>query len=1011
MRWLAKAGFDPRAVLLAFGLAIAAAAPLFTTSALRRDLYFFDVTVTSDTAGFTRFSWDSGTGFREEDSSVQPLHITPRPVVYRFMMPPGTFRGFRLQPSGQAGHLTLANARIVDHRGHVIRTFSAAEFAPGAGFDGLTREDARLAFAVQAGAVPPALDLTASPPLLVPLTFAMQCRAALPFGLAVLAAGLALSHIGLLARLRTLLAPAGHWLRQRPCLAIALAATSAVAIQAHPVIFFGRSFVSPNNGSPMLYSAQPTLPRATQAEFADTMGSDVGALMFQHLYYPMAERDALLRDGEWPLWNRFNLGGEPLLGQGQAMVADPFNLLTILADGAAWAWDVRFLLARELLALGLGLAAWMLWRHLPSAVLVAVGAGFLGFFTFRLNHPANFSVGYAPWILVCWIGLAQASEARREAGWLGGLLLANWIEFTSGTVKEAWMILASLDLAGVLFLWLLPAAAEGARRRRFLLALAAGGIFVLLAAPLWVTFFSALRHSMTGYDTPQAQTLSPVRFIGIFDDIFYRQQTPAEWVVAPALNVLFLLGFLAWCTCPSSWRGNRPALALALAALGPLALAFGLVPTALILRTPLLGNIWHLGNTFSCPLLILFALLAGGGFRTACLRATLPGWRRDAWAALGLAAVLLGAFFLSVRGQRTGFFFHGYLVALVLGGVALTLGLRWTARTGSPNPLVVALLLGLPVLLWRHGQYLQSSFNHYAFSPGERADFHAPSPAVAALEAGSGSDPFRVIGLQTNLFPTYNVALRWESLYGVDALRNRYYLDLAGAFGLTRVGKWDEGTPEESVAALLPAHDLLNVTRYLADHHGGPHPLPGLQPLAQLDLDVYASPTAWPRAFFTDRLGSYAQVADFVGLVRGGDGRPFAAVQNGEANTPALPTSPTGRVVRPARDYHLTANTTSFVIDAPGPGIAVLTEAFYPGDFRVTVDGEPATYFRVNHAFRGVAIDGAGRHEIRFSYWPEYFTAALLLGAVGLLALVGGGAWLWFQAPKPSRLTTAATPG
>ena len=80
--------------------------------------------------------------------------------------------------------------------------------------------------------------------------------------------------------------------------------------------------------------------------------------------------------------------------------------------------------------------------------------------------------------------------------------------------------------------------------------------------------------------------------------------------MAPALNVLFLLGFLAWCTCPSSWRGNRAALALALAALGPLALAFGLVPTALILRTPLLGNIWHLGNTFSCPLLILFALLA-----------------------------------------------------------------------------------------------------------------------------------------------------------------------------------------------------------------------------------------------------------------------------------------------------------------------------------------------------------------------------------------------------------------
>jgi hypothetical protein len=335
----------------------------------------------------------------------------------------------------------------------------------------------------------------------------MRLRAALPLGLSVFLAGLGLSHAGLLARLGQLLAPAGRWFRLRPRTAIALAATVAVAIQAHPVIFFGRSFVSPNNGSLMLYGTHPTLPRATQAEFADTMGSDVGAMMFQHLYYPMAERDALLGHGEWPLWNRFNLGGEPLLGQGQSMAADPFNLLTILADGAGWAWDVRFLIARELLALGLGLATWMLWRHLPSALLVAVGAGFLGFFTFRINHPANFSVGYAPWILIAWIGLAQAVEARREAGWLGGLLLAHWLEFASGTIKEAWMLLACLDLAGGLLLWLLPAAQAGARRRRVRLALAAGGVFVLLSAPLWATFFSALRHSITAYDTPGVQTL------------------------------------------------------------------------------------------------------------------------------------------------------------------------------------------------------------------------------------------------------------------------------------------------------------------------------------------------------------------------------------------------------------------------------------------------------------------------------------------------------------------------
>jgi hypothetical protein len=395
-------------------------------------------------------------------------------------------------------------------------------------------------------------------------------------------------------------------------------------------------------------------------------------------------------------------------------------------------------------------------------------------------------------------------------------------------------------------------------------------------------------------------------------------------------------------------------------------------------------------------------VLAGAGFREAWVRAARHGWWHVAVAAFGLGALLLGAFLCSTSGHPTSRFFHGYVVALALGGISLALGLRWTLLTGSSHPLAVALLLGLPVLLWRHGQYLQSSLNHYAFSPGQRADFHAPSPVMAALAETGGADPFRVVGLKTNLFPTYNVALRRESLYGVDALRNGSYLELAAALHLTRVWMWGEGTPEESVAELLPAHDLLNVTRYLTDHREKPRALLGLEPLVQRDLDAYASPTAWPRAFFTDRLTTYVQASDFAALVRGGDGRPFAAVQAGTANVPALPATLAGRTVRPARDYRLTANTTAFTIDAPGPGVAVLTEAFYPDDFRVTVDGQPASYFRANHAFRGIAIADAGRHEIRFAYWPEYFTAALVLAAMGALALLAGGGWLWRQAGKKS---------
>ncbi|MES1167374.1 MAG: hypothetical protein ABUL68_05165, partial [Pseudomonadota bacterium] len=425
---------------------------------------------------------------------------------------------------------------------------------------------------------------------------------------------------------------------------------------------------------------------------------------------------------------------------------------------------------------------------------------------------------------------------------------------------------------------------------------------------------------------------------------------------------------------------------------------------ALLLRTPFLGNIWHVGNTFSCPLLVLLPVLAGCGFHTAIAGAGKPGWWWRFAAAALLAAVLAMGFFFSSRGQPKSPFFQGYAAALGVAVVALALGLRWTARTGELSALRVALILGLPVLLWRHGQYLRSTFSHYAFVPGQRVTLRSASPAVALVNQQPTPAPVRVIGLQNNLFPVYNVALLWEGLYGVDAVRSGYYTNVADAFHLGRVGSWSDGTPEESAPALRPAHDLLGVKYYLTDHHQPAHEIPGLQLVGQRDLDVYVSQTAWPRAFYTDRLAVYPQDREFAALTLAGDGRPFAAVQDDEKYVPALPSNLAGRTVRAATGYHLTSNTTTFVIDAPGAGIAVLMETFYPEDFEVAMDGRPVSYFRVDHAFKGVAIDRAGRHEITFAYRPQHFTLSLVLAGSGAVLLVGGAFWLWRAGGKKSSI-------
>ena len=994
---------DRRAAALAFVLAVAAALPFMTTSVVRRDYYLFNVTLTSTSPGSTQLFWDLGGGYVENNSSRQPLKIEPKPVIYRYMMPMGDIKALRLDPIDGVGTFILSHAEIVNYRNQVVYSFRPADFKAFSQIARLEVQGDTLVVQTAPDARDPILEIALPQPLHLASDPLIRLKLGLPVAGPVFLLGLLLGAPAAASRLTRLVAPAGAWLRARPRRAIGLVAVAAVVVQCHPVLFQGRSFASPNNGSYMLYGSWPTLPGAADYVSTNTMASDSGALLFNHIYYPMIQRDALLKHGEPPLWNRNSLCGEPLLGQGQSMFGDPFNFLTILTDSAAWSWDVRFLIARWLFSAGLGFIVWHLTRHLVSSLVVTVAGAFVAFYTFCIVHPTNFSVCYSTLILWAWAGLIAADTRRREAGWLLALVAGNWLVMTSGTLKEAFMLIAGLNFAGVLLLFLRPETV-GRRARIFALACAAGAGFTLLAAPGWMSFLVAWKHSVTGYDSPGAVPLPLAQVIGFFDDMFYRQTVVDEIVVAPALNFVFLLGALWWLVSPRLWRSDRTGLALLLALVPPLAFAFGLVPAAVVMKIPFVGNIIHTGTTFSCVLLVIAAVFAGCGLRDALERRSDAGWDRQLAGVFVALTGLLAAYFLATRGGAKSPFFTGYAPALVLGVVALPLGLRWAAQTSRPGVLWVALVLGGPLLLWRHCQFSESFFNAYAFVPGLRTDLHAPSAGAQFLDA-QRREPGRVAGWGNTLFPSYNTALRWESLYGVDAVRNPFYQELAIEFGMRRVWVWDWFTKAEEAPDLLPGHDLMNVTHYVADHKEPAVAFAGLNLLKQLDLDVYESPTAWPRAFFTDRLGTYTTPLDFAKQVRGGDRRPFAAIQTGQTDAPKLPADHATRTVRPATNYLLTSNDTSFVIDAPGPGIAVLAEAYYAEDFQVTVDGKPAPYFRVNHSFKGVAIASAGRHEITFAYWPQYFTLALRMSAAGLLLLLAGFTWLWRRAPAPLAAT------
>src|SRR4051812_38424339 len=115
---------DFRSVLLVVILSVAGALPFGATVPESRDFYFFDVTLTSSASGMIQLFWDNGGGMTEQESSAQPLKVEPKPVMYRFMVPTGSLRAFRLKPIDRPGTLTFSKPRVASRAGKVIRTFT-----------------------------------------------------------------------------------------------------------------------------------------------------------------------------------------------------------------------------------------------------------------------------------------------------------------------------------------------------------------------------------------------------------------------------------------------------------------------------------------------------------------------------------------------------------------------------------------------------------------------------------------------------------------------------------------------------------------------------------------------------------------------------------------------------------------------------------------------------------------------------------------------------------------------
>lgn len=946
------------------------------------------IRMTSSTAGILQVFLDTGGGYTGDNMAVLPTYVSEDAHEYRIPLKVGGYASVRIDPGVGPGTFTVERVAVVDGIGRDVVTIPLADLTPAYHLRVVERTADKVVFECPVDAYDPQIIYAPPTPMwLLPDTRTPDVFARW-FGLYV-AVGFVLIWIAQLAVGRV--APGvsrafeaiGRGASANPQVAVLIAALIATSVAMYPVLFAGRSLVSPNNGGvAMLFDRAPFTAASADLEIENVRGVDVGAMLWAFVPYSTVQRQAVA-SGEWPLWNRYAGPGQSLWGQGQSFFLDPLHWITLINPDPTAGWDLKFAAHRLVLACGVGVAALTLTGAWLPAAIAASTVPFAGIFAFRLNHPASFVMTYAPWVLVGWLLLARATTNGRRAAASVLLALASALVLFASPPKEAVVMLLVIELTGLLALILQVGVA---RRivRPLGFALLAGTVTALLTMPHWLLFLDTLRASKTFYDTPGVVFAGPGYALSMI------LGSLAEGMPVPSLNTFSMALIVAALLSPTRLVRHRGALACLLGAAGAIAIASGVISGPWLATVPLIGNIIQINITFLTAALVPLFVLSGVG-----AAALLDGARaRTIVMTLGAAAVAIWVF-RGMGGLALLGLFRGWLVLGALGGAVLVPITMLALTRGFPRvlPVTAAVALGL-LLMAPGGEHLETGIlplDSKLVQPRLRTPLSARSSSVDAIHERS-TEPTRTVGLGNVLLSGSQALYGLEGLTGPDALFLRFNDELLEGSGKTNREGWRHRFTFGDLERDAPLLDMLNVGYLLAYFNEAAAAGPTV-PVREPDVVLpVRRPTAWPRAYFVDRLSTYASPADLLAQARQA-GRPIASIQDEDAHAAEITRgvgvgTGSNEVVRADR-YTLMTNSTTFRVRAPHAGVAVLAESYMPDDFIATLNGQRVPYFRVNHALKGVAIPGAGDWYVRFEYRPHHWTLALGGAAVGCLMLVG----------------------
>ena len=783
------------------------------------------------------------------------------------------------------------------------------------------------------------------------------------------------------------------WNAKHPVLAVVFVSLLAVVVNCYPVIFCGRSYVSPAGMNGVLvYSWWPSLPGMEPAPLVSHHGSDTSAVMIWGVPAGFVESRSLLEHGELPLWNRYGHAGDTLIGQAVSMLGDPLHLIVIFGHGSAGAWDIKFLAAKFLFCIGFGLLILRLFGNRPLSLIYAALAAYCGAWFFINNHPAFFVFSYAPWILLSALELLDLRPGR-HVRWGVVWVLVNFACFNAGHVEVAVVLIGGLNLAAM---------AYALARHRDIAGLATvigrmgvGTVFVLgLTAPMWMSFFAALNGAYSVHSEVQVTQLSVASLPGAFDDLLYLllRMDDAFAAIAPGTSLLVLAGCilsaLEWRQLkgePFFWVNSGAILLWG-------GCVYGWIPTSVLAAVPLLNRVGHIYTDLSYLLVIHLTIQSAYGFKWL---ARDGNFRRAAvdflWMGLIFGGIIL-AYCFGTTHRPIPWNYFLCVGAGAIGAPLLFVFLKSHKRQISAIGWAGIIILGF-IPHFRFGLYNFGNEN-LLMLPGPRVVLNSPSRAIDKIKTDP-SGPFRVVGLEMSLMGDYSAVYEIEDIRSCAPLSNSEFINLIRKFPGVKFSRGWMIELTDMVAA-QPLLNLLNVKYLLAyprtriDIENGV----GFRIAGRSDFLVLENLQAWPRAFFSDKVVTNSSTEEFIKQLWESGKQPFVALSRDEMKKqPGLqPLEYTKKAtISPATNYRLLPNSTEFDIHAPSAGMVCLTEG-QAKDFTALANNEPKKVLTVNRAFKGIYLDQPGDYHVQFIYRPRHWRLAcacfwISAGAVILWAL------------------------